>query len=115
MVRPDQDVVLASGDGFFSFGTPDMAIWAASFHKAPYLSVVLSMAGSCWCGRRSPPGAMGCVATSPQQRDAYAGPGVAALALPEWGAKIDNRKRQAYFPSAWRGFYGAIGLIRNVE
>jgi len=40
IARPDRDVVLASGDGFFSFGTPDMAIWAASFHKAPYLSVV---------------------------------------------------------------------------
>jgi len=37
---PDRDVVLASGDGFFSFGTPMAALWAARFHKAPFLSVV---------------------------------------------------------------------------
>ena len=40
LVCPDQDVVLASGDGYFSFGTPRAALWAARHHSAPYLSVV---------------------------------------------------------------------------
>ena len=40
MVAPMQDVVLASGDGFFQFGTPSAALWAASHHKAPFLTVV---------------------------------------------------------------------------
>ncbi len=40
MAAPDQDVVLASGDGFFEFGTPSAAIWAGAHHKAPFLSVV---------------------------------------------------------------------------
>ena len=37
---PDRDVVLASGDGYFSFGTPMASLWAAAHHKAPFLSVV---------------------------------------------------------------------------
>ena len=37
---PDRDVVLASGDGYFSFGTPTAALWAAKHHKAPFLSVI---------------------------------------------------------------------------
>jgi acetolactate synthase-1/2/3 large subunit len=37
---PDRDVVLASGDGYFSFGTPMAALWAAKHHNAPFLSVV---------------------------------------------------------------------------
>jgi acetolactate synthase-1/2/3 large subunit len=37
---PDRDVVLASGDGFFMFGSPLAALWAARFHKAPFLSVI---------------------------------------------------------------------------
>lgn len=40
LVAPERDVVLASGDGYFMFGTPMAALWAARFHKAPYLSVV---------------------------------------------------------------------------
>jgi acetolactate synthase-1/2/3 large subunit len=40
LAAPDGDVVLASGDGYFMFGTPMAALWAANFHKAPYLSVV---------------------------------------------------------------------------
>jgi thiamine pyrophosphate-dependent acetolactate synthase large subunit-like protein len=40
LARPDRDVVLASGDGFFAFGSPLSALWAARFHKAPFLSVV---------------------------------------------------------------------------
>lgn len=35
-----RDVVLATGDGFFAFGTPSSALWAAAEHKAPFLSVV---------------------------------------------------------------------------
>ena len=40
LAAPERDVVLASGDGYFMFGTPMAALWAANFHKAPYLSVV---------------------------------------------------------------------------
>ena len=40
LAAPDRDVVLASGDGYFMFGTPMAALWAGSYHKAPYLSVV---------------------------------------------------------------------------
>ena len=40
MAAPNQDVVLASGDGFFEFGTPSAAIWAGAHHKAGFLSVV---------------------------------------------------------------------------
>src|SRR5215813_118591 len=40
LAAPDRDVVLASGDGFFMFGTPMAALWAARFHKAPFLSVI---------------------------------------------------------------------------
>lgn len=40
LAAPDRDIVLASGDGYFMFGTPMAALWAANFHKAPYLSVV---------------------------------------------------------------------------
>ncbi len=38
--RPEQDVVLASGDGYYSFGTPMAALWAARHHKAPFLSMI---------------------------------------------------------------------------
>ena len=40
LARPDCDVVHATGDGFFMFGSPLEALWAASHHKAPFLSVV---------------------------------------------------------------------------
>ena len=40
LAAPGQDVVLASGDGFFMFGTPLAALWAARFHKSPFLSVI---------------------------------------------------------------------------
>ena len=40
MSRPDQDVVLVSGDGYFMFGSPLAPLWAASHYKAPFLSVV---------------------------------------------------------------------------
>jgi acetolactate synthase I/II/III large subunit len=40
LAMPDRDVVLASGDGFFMFGSPVAALWAARFHKTPFLSVI---------------------------------------------------------------------------
>ncbi len=40
LAAPERDVVLASGDGYFAFGTPMAALWAATYHKAPFLSVV---------------------------------------------------------------------------
>jgi acetolactate synthase-1/2/3 large subunit len=40
LAAPDKDVILPSGDGFFTFGSPLAALWAARFHKAPFLSVV---------------------------------------------------------------------------
>jgi acetolactate synthase-1/2/3 large subunit len=40
LALPDREVVLASGDGYFTFGSPLAALWAAAQHQAPYLSVV---------------------------------------------------------------------------
>jgi acetolactate synthase-1/2/3 large subunit len=40
LARPDQDVIHATGDGYFMFGTPLSALWAASHHQAAYLAVV---------------------------------------------------------------------------
>jgi acetolactate synthase I/II/III large subunit len=40
LARPDQDVIHATGDGYFMFGTPLPALWAASHHKAAYMAVV---------------------------------------------------------------------------
>ena len=40
LARPSSDVVLASGDGYFMFGTPLAALLAAGHHGAPFLSVV---------------------------------------------------------------------------
>jgi len=40
IARPEAEVVLASGDGYFTFGSPLAALWGAAYHKAPYLSVV---------------------------------------------------------------------------
>jgi acetolactate synthase I/II/III large subunit len=36
----DRDVVLATGDGFYLFGEPLAALWAARQHQAPHLTVV---------------------------------------------------------------------------
>jgi acetolactate synthase-1/2/3 large subunit len=33
-------VIAVSGDGFYMFGTPIHALWAAKHYKAPYMSVV---------------------------------------------------------------------------
>lgn len=40
LAAPDRDVVLATGDGYFMFGTPLPAIWAASHYRAAFLTVV---------------------------------------------------------------------------
>jgi acetolactate synthase-1/2/3 large subunit len=40
LARPDQDVIHATGDGYFMFGTPLSALWAASHHQAAYMAVV---------------------------------------------------------------------------
>jgi acetolactate synthase-1/2/3 large subunit len=40
LTRAEQDVVLASGDGYYSFGTPMAALWAARHHKSPFLAMV---------------------------------------------------------------------------
>ena len=41
LAAPDRDVVLVSGDGFYGFGVPAAALWAAQHERAPYLAVVL--------------------------------------------------------------------------
>ena len=40
LARPDHDVIHATGDGYFMFGTPLPALWAAGHHKAAYMAVV---------------------------------------------------------------------------
>jgi acetolactate synthase-1/2/3 large subunit len=40
LARPNQDVIHATGDGYFMFGTPVPALWAAAHHRAAYLAVV---------------------------------------------------------------------------
>jgi acetolactate synthase-1/2/3 large subunit len=41
VAKPDVDVVMASGDGYFMFGTPLPALWCAGHYGVPYLSVIL--------------------------------------------------------------------------
>jgi acetolactate synthase-1/2/3 large subunit len=41
VARPQQDVVLTTGDGYFMFGSPLVALWAAAHHKAAFLTVVM--------------------------------------------------------------------------
>lgn len=40
LAKPDRDVVLATGDGFFMYGEPLSALWAAAHYKAAFLTVV---------------------------------------------------------------------------
>jgi acetolactate synthase-1/2/3 large subunit len=40
LAAPDRDVVLATGDGYFMFGTPMPALWSAAHYKAPFLALV---------------------------------------------------------------------------
>lgn len=37
---PDRDVIAVSGDGFYMFGTPVPALWAAAHHKLPFMMIV---------------------------------------------------------------------------
>jgi acetolactate synthase-1/2/3 large subunit len=40
LAAPDRDIVAVSGDGFYMFGTPAPALWAAARHGAPFLMIV---------------------------------------------------------------------------
>lgn len=40
LAAPDKDIIAVTGDGFYMFGTPAPALWAAAHHDAPYLMVV---------------------------------------------------------------------------
>jgi acetolactate synthase-1/2/3 large subunit len=40
LAAPDRDVIALAGDGFYQFGTPAPALWAAARHGAPFLVVV---------------------------------------------------------------------------
>lgn len=37
---PDRDMIAVTGDGFYMFGTPATALWAAGHHGAPFMVVV---------------------------------------------------------------------------
>jgi len=37
---PDRDIIAACGDGFYMFGTPGPALWAAAHYKKPFMAVV---------------------------------------------------------------------------
>jgi acetolactate synthase I/II/III large subunit len=41
LAAPEKDVVLISGDGFYQFGVPVPALWAAARNNAPFMAVVL--------------------------------------------------------------------------
>ena len=40
LAAPERDVIALTGDGFYMFGTPAPAIWAAAHHNAPFMVVV---------------------------------------------------------------------------
>jgi acetolactate synthase-1/2/3 large subunit len=40
LAAPERDIVAVTGDGFYTFGTPAPAIWAAAHHGAPFMTVV---------------------------------------------------------------------------
>ena len=40
LAAPDKDVITVSGDGFYMFGTPIHALWAARHYKAPFMAVI---------------------------------------------------------------------------
>ena len=42
LAAPDKDIVAVSGDGFYMFGTPAPALWAARQHQAPFMIVVFT-------------------------------------------------------------------------
>ena len=40
LAAPDRDIVACTGDGFYMFGTPIHALWAAKHYNAPFMSIV---------------------------------------------------------------------------
>jgi acetolactate synthase-1/2/3 large subunit len=40
LAAPGKDVIAVTGDGFYMFGTPVHALWAARHYKAPFMAVV---------------------------------------------------------------------------
>jgi acetolactate synthase-1/2/3 large subunit len=40
LAAPDRDVIAVSGDGYYMFGTANMALWAANHYKSPYMHVI---------------------------------------------------------------------------
>ena len=40
LAAPGKDVIAVTGDGFYMFGTPIHALWAARHYKAPFMAVV---------------------------------------------------------------------------
>jgi acetolactate synthase I/II/III large subunit len=40
LAAPGDDVIAVSGDGFYMFGTPIHALWAARHYKAPFMAIV---------------------------------------------------------------------------
>ncbi len=40
LAAPGKDVIAVSGDGFYMFGTPIHALWAAKHYNAPFMAVV---------------------------------------------------------------------------
>ena len=42
IAAPDRDVIAVCGDGFYMFGTPTAALWAAAHHRAPFMTVIFN-------------------------------------------------------------------------
>jgi acetolactate synthase-1/2/3 large subunit len=40
LAAPDRDIIAITGDGFYMFGTPATALWAAGHHDAPFMTVI---------------------------------------------------------------------------
>ena len=40
LAAPDRDVIAVTGDGYYMFGTPGPALWAATHHGAPFMVVI---------------------------------------------------------------------------
>ncbi|MFB3120241.1 MAG: thiamine pyrophosphate-dependent enzyme, partial [Stenotrophomonas maltophilia] len=66
LARPQSDVILATGDGYFMFGTPMAALWAAAHHGASFMSVV-------FVNRSYSTGTRGLIGTYPDGSAANAG------------------------------------------
>ncbi|MGH7091333.1 MAG: thiamine pyrophosphate-dependent enzyme, partial [Stellaceae bacterium] len=40
IAAPDKDIVLVTGDGFWQFAVSNVALWAAGYNRAPFLTVI---------------------------------------------------------------------------